>query len=146
MAAHTQLIGQSCPCNYSLLGQGRGWEAQRHVPTREALEAAGLLAGAGLPGAHTLGPAGAEGLAKAKGGLSVGREVEAVLLVPVAWDELEFSGAGSMVGMGFPSLVCSLKTWNRPSSLSGPPSGLTNVPQRQGEHHAGHGGAGSLWK
>lgn len=89
--------------------QGRGCEAQRHVPTCEAFEAAGLLAGASLLGAHMLG------LAGAAGGLSAVRGVEAGRLVLVAW--AEFAGAGSMLGMGFPNLVCSLKTWNRPSPL-----------------------------
>lgn len=75
----------------------------------EAFEAAGLLAGAGLLGAHMLG------LAGAAGGLSAVRGVEAGWLVLVAW--AKFAGAGSMLGMGFPNLVCSLKTWNRPSPL-----------------------------
>lgn len=59
-----------------------------------------------------LEPAGSTGLAEVTGGLSVVRG--AGLLVQAVWTELEFPGTGSMVGMGFPNLVCSLKTWNSP--------------------------------
>lgn len=48
-------------------------------------------------------------MAGAAGGLSV--VTGAGSLVRVAGAELEFPGTGSMVGMGFPSLVCSLKTF-----------------------------------
>lgn len=71
-----------------------------------AFPAAGLLASSDLLGVCTLWPEGAAGLAEAIGGLSVVRG--AGLLVQVVWDELDFLGAGSMVGMGFPNLVCSL--------------------------------------
>lgn len=51
-------------------------------------------------------------MAEATGGLSVVRGPG--LLVQAVWAEPEFPGTGSMVGMGFPNLVCSLKTWNSP--------------------------------
>lgn len=81
-------------------------------------EATALLASAVLLGAGPLGLAGitdlvglaeALGLAEAVGGLPV--VTEAGLLVQVAWVKLEFPGTGSTVGMGFPSLVCSFKTF-----------------------------------
>lgn len=70
------------------------------------MQAAGLLANSGLLGVCTLRPVQAPGLAEATGGLSVVRGTS--LLVQVVWDELDFLGSGSMVGMGFPNLVCSL--------------------------------------
>lgn len=72
-------------------------------------EGASLLVGSGLLGVCTLQLAGAAGLVEATGGLSMVRG--ACFLVQVVWNELEVPGAGSMVGMGFPNLVCSLKTF-----------------------------------
>lgn len=102
----------------------------RHVPGREAFKAAGLLAGPGLLGACALGPAGAAGLAEAVEGLSAVRG--AGPLAPAAVAELEFPGTGSMGGMGFPSLPCSLKTWNRPRCPVRPSPRLLGLPEETG--------------
>lgn len=118
---------------------------RRAVPTREAFEVAGLLGGGGLLGAHTLGLAGAAGLAEAAGALSAVTVtgMEAGWLVLGAWAKWGLAGAGSTVGMGFPSLVCSLKTWNRPAHQG--PSRLTNL-LRGGRSSLRGWGAGSLCK
>lgn len=117
----------------------------KHVPTRLAFEGSSLLAGSGLLGACTLQLAGSAGLAEATRGLSVATGV--CFWVQAVWNELEVPGAGSMVGMGFPNLVCSLKTWNRPMS---PCQGHLQAPstflKRQEEHHGGRGKAGNLWQ
>lgn len=112
-----------------------------HVPRREAFKAAGLLDGPGLLRACALGPAGAVGLAEAVGGLSAVRG--AGLLVPAAVAELEFPGTGSMGGMGFPSLLCSLKTWNRPRSPVRPSLGLPGLPEETGRTPRGCAGLGA---
>lgn len=74
-------------------------------------EATGLSASSALV-VCMLEPAGSTSLAEATEGLSVVRGAD--LLVQVVWAVQEFPGTGSMVGMGFPNLVCSLKTWNSP--------------------------------
>lgn len=112
---------------------------RRAVPTREAFEVAGLLGGGGLLGAHTLGLAGAAGLAEAAGALSAVTVtgMEAGWLVLGAWAKWGLAGAGSVVGMGFPSLVCSLKTWNRPAPSG--PLPPDQPPQGRAEQLAGVG-------
>ena len=69
-------------------------------------------------------------MAEAVGALSAVRG--AGLLAPAAVAELEFPGTGSMGGMGFPSLLCSLKTWNRPRSPVRPSLGLLGLPEETG--------------
>lgn len=117
----------------------------KHVPTHLAFEGASLLSGSGLLGVCTLQLAGAVDLAEVTGGLSMVRG--ACCSVQVVWKELEGPGAGSMVGMGFPNLVCSLKTWNGPMSpCQGHLQTRSTFPERQEEHHRGCGRAGNPWQ
>lgn len=88
------------------------------------------------------GPAEAVGLVEAVVGLSAARG--AGLLAQGAWAELGSPGTGSMVGMGFPNLVCSFKTWNRPSPPSGPPLGPIRLPQDAGRAPWWVDGAGNV--